>query len=167
MNLLIFYVLAGVIIIGLIVFMSWGKIRGKKQTDLPEPMQKEPEQSQSEPVFVRLYDNMRRAIYNETLDGEIVDEIKRNFGSLGRRWNRDGTELYAVTKTVDEEYIPVSQYMKIIRDNPPSLLHGALVQPQTSIAFNVKIQRSMMQKWGPILLFAGAGIFAMVLLIAN
>lgn len=169
MNLTVFYILAGVISIGLGFFFYKDKIFKKKRLSEEEikAIKTDEVKPKSDPTFSRIYDNLRRAIYNETLPGETIDEIKSKYGNLGRRWNRDGNELYTFVKTVDEEYIPVSRYMKITRDNPPSLLHGALIQPQTAIAFNVKIQRNFMQKWGPILLFAGVGIFCMVLLIAN
>jgi len=169
MNLTLLYILAGVVIISLAIIMNRGLLLGRlgRKQSVPAAEVKEKPASKNEPVLARIYDNLRRAIYNEMVPGTVVDEVKTAYKSLGRRWNRDGQEMYAFCKKLDGDYIPTEQYMKNTRDNPPSWLHGALSQPYTAIAFNVKVNTNFMRKWGAVLLFAGFGIFAMVLLIAN
>jgi hypothetical protein len=97
------------------------------------------------------------------IPGKIVREIRQKHGNLGRKWFRENKWLYALNKKESGEYVPVSVPQTM--DDPPSELHRALMQQEIDIVFDVQSAKSFMQKWGHVLLFVGAIVFVIFLVI--
>ena len=119
-----------------------------------------------EPIEVRLYDSITRSVYDTTLLGEVVRDIKGLYKSPGRMWNKNGKWLYAINKysianAEEPKYRPVEVLMSATRSNPPSKVHRALMQQEVGIVYDVREEKSIMQKLVPILVFCGAMIMVM------
>lgn len=118
-----------------------------------------------EDVEARVYDNTTRTIYNTTIPGKVVARIREQDGNLGRKWLKDGKEAYALNKVGSNEYKVVR--VPITMDQPPSKLHRALQQQEIEICYNVQPVEGMFQKLLPILIWSGAIIFIMFLMVSN
>lgn len=116
-------------------------------------------------VEARVYDNETRTVYNATIAADIVRQIRKEYRNLGRTWIRDGKKVYALNKRENGTYAPVIPTETM--EQPPSMAHEAITQPEVDVVFDVSQERNFLQKYGHILLFTGAVIFIMFLLTAN
>jgi hypothetical protein len=135
------------------------KIAAKKHSD-----KKREGLDQFVEVDARIYDNTTRTIYNQTIDADIVRDIRAKYGNLGRTWLRDGKWVYALNKT-DAGYKPVVVPMTL--KDPPSELHRALQQHETGIVFNVEQPDSLFGKYGPYIWIGIIGVVAIFMLLAD
>jgi hypothetical protein len=146
---------------GLYYWFSWRKrvpssaskpdINKAKETEL---------KTNTEPEEARVYDNITGRVSNETLPGGVIDQMMNKYGNIGRKWLRDGKWLLAVNKRKAADgivsYIPV--IVPATLENPPSRLRRAISHPYIEITHNVRQPKSLMQKYGSILIFAGVGV---------
>lgn len=104
------------------------------------------------PITARIYDNMSRKVYIQTIGSKLQSEIiaHSNIG-LGRQWNYDKRWMYALCREGENVYFPVEKYLDQSRDNPPSELWGYLNQPEIGVTRNVETNRNFMQQYGHIL----------------
>lgn len=116
-------------------------------------------------VEARVYDNDKRTIYNDKIKAADVRQIRQKYGNLGRTWLRDGKWIYALNKLTSGEYRPV-QVPTTLQD-PPSELHRALQQQETSIVFNVDESEGILKKYGAIIWIAIIGAVCIFILIAQ
>jgi hypothetical protein len=116
-------------------------------------------------VEARVYDNESRTIYNSLIGADIVRQIRKEYGNLGRKWLRDGKWVYALNKLVNGSYRPVQ--VPLTLQDPPSELHRALQQHEIDIIFNVEESKGLLQKWGSIIFICGLALVAVFILIAQ
>ena len=167
--------LAAVAIIGFYYFRTRTgkslKEKAPETTSTPKPalasevsaedMEKIIEQFAS--VEAVVFDNENRTWYKTELPGRDVINIRRDHSTLGRKWMMDGKWVYAFNRGEGGTYRPV-EVPETMKD-PPSKLHRALAQQEIDIVFNVDPERGFFQKWGHILLFVGACIFILFLVV--
>jgi hypothetical protein len=113
------------------------------------------------PVIARIYDNNLRVARMGTLDAKAVQQIRKDFHNLGRKWLWNNDWVYAVCLMANGDYCPVSRYMTEYLGNPPEKLHRALQQEETEVYFAARDDRTTLQKYGVYILFA---IVALVVL---
>jgi len=169
MNLTNLYIIAGffaVVVFTLFYFIFWRKDRAHKKIKEVEP---EKVTNVTPDAECRIYDTITRTIYNQTLKGTIVDEIRKKHTNLGRKWNYYGNLVYAIEKKYVGndviEYNPVVP--PILMEIPPSKLFRALVKPWIAIRYNVQQPQNFLQKWGMYLLFGGVAVFFLFVLVAQ
>lgn len=105
-------------------------------------------------------DKIRRVMIKPVLESELT-KIREIYGSLGRLWNREGQQLYALNENPDGTYVPVEKFMSTDLKNSPRKAFLATQQQETESYFANKDNRSFIQKYGAILLFAGVVFFIM------
>lgn len=121
-----------------------------------------------QPIEARIYDAAKRAIYNDTLPGNVVARIRADYRTIGRQWNKDGKWLYAFNLIPDGNYIPVELSLDATRENPPTRVHRALNQKEkVGIFFNVKLQKSFMQQYGKYMPYFLGIAFIIFMMVAN
>lgn len=118
-------------------------------------------------VDAYVYQDASRRAINVTIPGDTVKIIRKEFGSLGRLWNQDGSQVYAFEQEVNGHYIPVERAFSSDMANPPQKGFRATQQQKTERFFTSKDNRNLFQKYGHILLFAGVVLFIMFLVIAK
>jgi len=118
-----------------------------------------------EPQEARIYNSITRTVYNATISGEEVAAIVTKYSTLGRKWNRDGKQLYALDYNADRTYSP--REMPGTPENPPSKLHRALNHPGIALWFNVQKGKSLFEKWGWAIGFAIGAFFCIWVAIQN
>jgi hypothetical protein len=129
----------------------------KKEIDerLPSPV------VVGDPIRARVYDNILRSAYMDTIPASTVATIKEYNGSLGRRWMREGEWVYALNKTTEGNYVPV--YPSFDMDFQPTKVHRALMQQEVAICYDMKMPQNFMEKYGKILVWSGIIVFIMFL----
>ncbi len=169
-NTLVFYILLPALVAGgLILFFLK---RDKKTKKVGTILTAEKPVTNTEAVTVRLWDSRFGNMWTETtLSGEIVDDIVKNWRNLGRMWEEDGVKMYEINRyqlpNGEYSYRPIGARIVETRDNSPQRVEGAFHHDTVPIVYNVKSRSSMFAKLGPILLFCGGAIFAMVMIIGN
>lgn len=155
-----------VVIIGYLLF--YFRRKKKRQSNIPQDIRKEtpphdeggngeqPEVTY-EPQEARIYNSITRTVYNATISGGEVAAIVTKYSTLGRKWNRDGKQLYALDYNADRTYSP--RIMPITPNNPPSKLHRALNHPGIALWFNVQRGKNFVEKWGWAIAFAVGAFF--------
>jgi hypothetical protein len=171
MNLTNLYIIAGffaVVVFALFYFVFWRKDSHKKLKE-KQVEEKEGTIPVTPDAECRIYDTLTRTIYNQTLKGTIVDEIRKKHTNMGRKWNYYGNLVYAIEKKYAGndviEYNPVVP--PILMEIPPSKLFRALVKPWIAIRYNVQQPQNFLQKWGMYLLFGGVAVFFLFILVAQ
>ncbi len=154
-----------VVIISLAIYFTW---KSKIFTRRDRP-QKDKEDISGENV--RLYDNETCHVSTKELSKAHVDEIKKKYGGLGRRWNYYGKSVFAINRFYDKEtgawsYRPITVSPTL--EHSPTELHCLLIQkPIVEEVWSMKEEKTVWQKYGGLLLFAGGCVLAAFLIIAR
>lgn len=133
--------------------MEEGEVEEKEEDDADKP-----------PILARIYSVERRFVGNREIPWKIAKEIIRKSGNLGRQWLREGKKIYAF-KLENNEYTPVKS-----PDNKgytPRDLGNALNQDEISGWYRPQQPQGAFSKYGPILIWTGAIIFIIFMMIAQ
>jgi len=117
------------------------------------------------PIYARVLDNVKRAVYYETIPAGDVGVIIANYHNLGRQWKRDGKDIYGMIKVGEHDYKPIP--VKSRSNNPPEKLHFDMEQPEIPIIMDMREEKNFLQKYGMVLVWGGIMAFIMFLVIAS
>ena len=115
-------------------------------------------------ILARVYSVDRRIVGNRELPYSIVKKIIEQHGNLGRQWLRDGRRLYAL-ELKEDNYKPV--YVAQTMDVTPRDLGNALNQDEVAGWYRPQPASGAFAKLGPILLWSGAIIFIIFMMVSN
>lgn len=102
-----------------------------------------------EPIEARVADNILGRIYNTTISAKDVKKIIEKYGTLGRRWNREGKQVYGMVKLEDGDYKPIIPPKQI--SSAPSELHDDMKQPEVEVLMDMREEKSFFGKYGQLL----------------
>jgi hypothetical protein len=115
----------------------------------------------------KIYPPTKAYVYNDIigrcgptiLTSRIVGQIIQQYHSLGRPLNHNGEDIPYLIHTEDDKYKPcIFPYSEI---NSSNILHRAMQHPEIPIVWDVKPEKSFVEKYGMFMLFAGVIIFFM------
>ena len=115
-------------------------------------------------ILARVYSVERRIVGNRELPQSIVKKIIEEHGNLGRQWLREGRRLYAL-ELKDDNYKPV--YVAQSMDVTPRDLGNALNQDEVAGWYRPQPASGALSKLGPILLWSGAIIFIIFMMVSD
>ena len=115
-------------------------------------------------IMARVYSVERRIVGNRELPSSIVHKIIEEHGNLGRQWIREGRRLYAL-ELKDDKYKPV--YVAQAMDVTPRDLGNALNQDEVAGWYRPQPASGALAKLGPILLWSGAIIFIIFMMVSS
>ena len=115
-------------------------------------------------ILARVYSVERRIVGNRELPSSIVEKIIKEHGNLGRQWLREGRRLYAL-ELKDDKYKPV--YVAQAMDVTPRDLGNALNQDEVAGWYRPQPASGALAKLGPILLWSGAIIFIIFMMVSS
>jgi hypothetical protein len=108
-----------------------------------------------------------RRLQLRTVSGADMSKVIAKYGSPGRLWNLDGKEVYALDLDTDGQHVPFETFMNADLLNSPRKAFIATQQQAVARYFESKDDRNILQKYGAILLFAGAVIFVMFMTVVS
>lgn len=130
------------------------------EVNVPKSGSTSKKKSKTSPVNIILYDATRIYFEETELSGDIVDGIVKEYGNLGHKYSYLGRPVYQINKKMVEgvvKYIPVT--IEETLKQPPSWLHRALNPQWVAIVYAVLSEKSILQKYGWLLLFLALIIF--------
>ncbi len=163
-------ILAGLIVLG---WFMWSRIANSlKHKVSKKPLIKENEVTAKEPaepsVRAEIWDSGMRTFTIETVPPEVVAKLKVAFGNLGTRRNFCGEWIYAFSrmKVNGEDVYAIAHWASELT-NSAKRLGFALNPSWVKDAFPMPVPSNLLNKLLPVMILAGAFLFAMFLLIAN
>jgi len=166
---LIVPILGAVLIVGVAIWFdrrrskkAINKLTQAKANNLPET--KEPEKPDFT-VDARIYDNSMRTVYLGEVHRNDIENTQKACGNLGRKYIYEGKSVYALVKKITGEFVPMGFYLSHSMDNPPARLFDALQQQETHIIYDVRSEKGLLQKLGPILLFVFGVLFVAFMMV--
>ena len=112
------------------------------------------------PIECRVYDRTTRGISYQNIAVADIIKIREKCGGLGRKWLRDGKEVFALVKIREGEYEPALPAKSL--DNLPSIVHRKLTDVgAVKVFFDMKVQKGFMEKNGWVI---ALGIGAVVVI---
>jgi len=112
------------------------------------------------PIECRVYNRTTRGVTYQKISVDAILKVRETYGGLGRRWLREGKEVFALVKLNEFEYAPAipPKEMKEL----PSYLHRKLTDTgAVKVFFDMKIQQGFLQKNG-WLIGLGIGVIAVI-----
>lgn len=153
-TILLYYVVpiigASIIVMAAILF---GKTR---RVSLPKQSVQENKKTSEESdttVEALIHDNLTLTEYVGEIGQEDIKKIRDACGSLGRLWAEGNKSFYSLVRTREGNLVPMQFFLSRSMENPPARLFDAHQQQETHILYNMRADKTLMQKLGPILLF--------------
>jgi hypothetical protein len=106
--------------------------------------------------LIRLADNVTGRIYNTYLTKESAKEIKQEYTTLGRQWDRDGKKVFGINRFINEKgeikLRPIIIPPRI--NSAPYSLHNDIQQPEMAIVIAELLKeegKNFLEKYGQVL----------------
>ena len=113
----------------------------------------------TEPVLCRVTDCDKSTVENVELSPDVINEVLHKYGTLGRRRNRDGKNVYGLNRLKTGEYAPIitSRDMK----HSPIGLHNKIQLPRMAVpvVYDMKEEKAFMEKYGQLLVWGAVMAF--------
>jgi len=113
----------------------------------------------NESVLCRVTDCDKSTIETIEVSPEIINKVLQVYGTLGRRRNRDGKNVYGLNRLKTGEYAPIvtSRDMK----HSPIALHNKIQLPRMAvpIVYDMKEDKPFLEKYGQILVWGAVMAF--------
>lgn len=87
-------------------------------------------------ISVRMPDSVLGQIYDTEISENTALKIIREFGSLGRRWDRDGKKIYGINRYRDDKGVIKLRPIVVQTEmsHSPEELYNDLMQPEVKLA---------------------------------
>ena len=155
------------IILPLLFLAIWLPIRAtrKKAASTPSSQSQSTAETPSEPepeYDCYIGDCQTRIAKIEKVKKSVLEKAKKDFGTIGRQWNRDGKDVFWLYRENDV-LKPVITSDTL--EESPSKLFKALRRAAIEIVFNVDKDESALEKYGWWFAIGGVSLFAMLMVV--
>lgn len=135
-------------VVGMAAYVIYTKFY-KKSKGQGQPGKNGEQKPGGQPVMCRVADNMTLTIYTALVPWEDIKKTLAKHKTLGRRWDRYGTQVYGLCRRLTGSYEPI-----VVTQKPgqaPSELHEDMQQPEVPVLFDMREEKGIFEKYGKIL----------------
>lgn len=157
-------IVIAVVILGFFYYRSKKAVPRESKTG--EEEKEEEKEEKGKPILARIWCVERRIVGNRELSYKIAKEIITKHGNLGRQRLREGKQLYSLVLNNDI-YTPVEVPQAMSKIPTPRDLGNALTQDEIAGWYRPQPAQGGFSKYGPILLWSGAIIFIIFMMVTK